>query len=234
MTALSGDHTTHDPLDIAEVERWVPKPGFRYRGFRLTLKRMIDVTAAGVLLLGLAPLLGALALAVRASSAGPVLFRQVRIGRNGRPFTILKFRTMHADAERLLREDPELWDRYLTGGFKLSLADDPRVTRLGSLLRRTSLDELPQLANVLRGEMSMVGPRPVLAEELDQYGRFRSAYLLAIPGLTGAWQVSGRDAVRFPGRAMLDAAYLDEWSLLGDLSILARTVPVALTARGVT
>ena len=241
MTTLSGDPSTEpsglgalDPLDTSGAVRWAPKPGCRYRGFRLTLKRMIDVTVAGVLLIGLAPVFGVLALAVRVSSPDPIVFRQVRIGRNGRPFIILKFRTMQVDAERSLRQDPELRARYLTGGFKLSLAEDPRVTRLGSILRRTSLDELPQLVNVLRGEMSLVGPRPVLAEELVQYGGYRPAYLLAFPGLTGAWQVSGRDAVRFPGRAMLDAQYLDDWSLAGDLSILARTIPVALTARGVT
>jgi lipopolysaccharide/colanic/teichoic acid biosynthesis glycosyltransferase len=248
MTTLSGDQSVEqaaptlapeqvvdlrDPCDEPRVPSWIPRSGCRYRGVRLAIKRVVDVTAASALLLGLTPVLGVLALAVRVSSPGPIFFRQVRIGRGGRPFTILKFRTMHADAEARLHESPELRERYLAGGFKLSLDEDPRITRLGSVLRRTSLDELPQLANVVRGEMSLVGPRPVLAEELGQYGEYRSAYLLAFPGLTGAWQVSGRDAVRFPGRAELDAEYLDSWSLTGDLSILARTVPAALTARGV-
>ncbi|MDH4280097.1 MAG: sugar transferase [Acidimicrobiia bacterium] len=196
-------------------------------------KRLLDVVFAGVLLVALAPLLIVLFLGVRASSPGPGLFRQERIGRNGRPFTILKFRSMHADAERRLVEDPDLRRRYLNGGYKLPLDADPRITKLGGFLRRTSFDELPQLWNVLKGEMSLVGPRPVLREELSEYGRYVGAYLVAWPGLTGPWQVAGRDAVRFPLRGRFDADYVDDWSLVADIKILLRTIPSAIRARGV-
>jgi lipopolysaccharide/colanic/teichoic acid biosynthesis glycosyltransferase len=196
-------------------------------------KRLVDLVVATVLIIAFAPLLVAIGFAVRLSSPGPAVYRQVRVGRHGQPFTIFKFRTMQADAEERLCRDRELRARYLAGGFKLATGEDPRITRLGAILRKTSLDELPQLLNVLRGEMSLVGPRPVLAEELAQYGPYRRAYLLAFPGMTGAWQVAGRDAVRFPRRAALDARYVENWSLLGDLAILLRTVPAALAARGV-
>jgi lipopolysaccharide/colanic/teichoic acid biosynthesis glycosyltransferase len=223
-----------DASDTAATQhRWRPADDCRYRGARLRAKRLLDLVIATGLLVVAIPLLAIIGLAVAVSSPGPVIYRQTRVGRHDTRFRIRKFRTMHADADERLRRDPELRARYLAGGFKLSLAEDPRITRLGALLRKTSLDELPQLVNVIRGEMSLVGPRPVVPEELEQYGPYRAAYLEVYPGLTGAWQVSGRDAVRFPGRAMLDAEYLDGWSLGGDLRILALTIPAALTARGV-
>ncbi|MEL7155970.1 MAG: sugar transferase [Actinomycetota bacterium] len=217
----------------AERSVWAPSPSCRYGGLRLVAKRLLDLTVAIPMLVASAPLLAMVSLAVRVDSGGPVLYRQVRVGRHGRRFTILKFRTMHIDADSRLRSDPDLWRRYLDGGFKLSLEEDPRVTRIGALLRKTSLDELPQLLNVIRGDMSMVGPRPVIPEELEQYGRLLPAYLMASPGLTGAWQVAGRDAVRFPGRAQLDADYVERWSLAADIGIIMRTVPAAISARDV-
>lgn len=247
-TPLSGDHSSEQlnasilaenrpgpsAPGIGRVnETWTPRPGHRYCGHRLAVKRLIDLVGAGSILVVATPLLALIALAIRLSSPGPAVYRQVRVGRGGQRFTILKFRTMHDNADRQLRKDPELWDRYVGGGFKLALNDDPRITRLGAVLRKASLDELPQLVNVVRGDMSLVGPRPVVPEELEQYGAYLDAYLLAMPGVTGAWQVAGREAVRFPGRARLDAEYLDEWSLGRDLCILLRTVPATLTARDV-
>lgn len=227
--------TTIDRVEWASAgdSLWQPRRGYRYRGRRLMAKRLLDVVFAASLLVALIPLLIVLFVGVRAGSPGPGLFRQERIGRNGRPFTILKFRSMHTDAERRLVEDPELRRRYLNGGYKLPLDADPRITKLGAILRRTSLDELPQLWNVLKGEMSLVGPRPVLREELNEYGRYVGAYLIAWPGLTGPWQVAGRDAVRFPLRGRFDAEYVDDWSLVVDIKILLRTIPSAIRARGV-
>lgn len=214
-------------------DAWVPHVGFRYGGKRLLIKRAIDKMAAGIALVLLAPVFGAIALAIKLTSRGPVLFRQQRIGRWGIPFTIVKFRTMHADAEERLRADAQLWHRYVANDFKLEADEDPRVTRLGQWLRKTSLDELPQFLNIWHGEMSLVGPRPVIAEELESYGPWVEAYLHVYPGLTGIWQVEGRNDVTYPERALLDVRYADEWTLRGDLSLAARTLPAVLTSSGV-
>lgn len=212
---------------------WTASPRCRYRGGRLVVKRLLDLVVALVLLIAVSPILVVITAIVWLQSDGPAFYRQERVGRHGRRFTIIKFRTMHVDADSRLQTDPDLRNRYLDGGFKLSLDEDPRITRVGVVLRKTSLDELPQLVNVVRGDMSMVGPRPVIPEELEQYGDLLPAYLMATPGLTGAWQVAGRDAVRFPGRAELDATYVESWSLAGDIGIMLRTLPAAISGRGV-
>lgn len=240
--AHSVDHTPQPegrashPIVVAEQReagRWQPRADFRYKGRRLVVKRVFDVAASLLLVVLLAPLLLVIYLSVRATSDGPGLFRQERVGRNGRSFRIVKFRSMYVDAERRLVDDQDLRARYLNGGYKLPLDTDPRITRFGSFLRRSSLDELPQLWNVVKGEMSLVGPRPVLKEELSAYQGYVDAYLLARPGLTGPWQVAGRDAVRFPLRGRFDAEYVDDWSLTTDVVILIRTIPAAIRARGV-
>ena len=196
-------------------------------------KRALDVTVSLALLLFTAPLLLVIALAVKAQDGGPVLFRHTRCGRGGRAFSLWKFRTMRVDAaERLaglLAEDPHAEAEWVR---TRKLRRDPRVTRLGRFLRRSSLDELPQLLNILRGDMSIVGPRPVMAEELARYGPAAPLMRAARPGVTGLWQVSGRNDLDFETRVRLDAAYVRGWSFLGDVVILARTVPVVLTARG--
>jgi lipopolysaccharide/colanic/teichoic acid biosynthesis glycosyltransferase len=194
-------------------------------------KRTVDL-ALGVPLLVLAtPLLLALALAVRCSSRGPALFCQERPGRDGRPFTIRKFRTMHQGAEDELRTDPELAAAFAANGFKL--ADDPRVTRVGRFLRRTSLDELPQLLNVVGGSMSLVGPRPVLTEQaVDLYGDRIDRYFAVKPGLTGLWQVSGRSSLTHDERAELDISYVEGWDVGTDVILLARTIPAVVSGRG--
>lgn len=213
--------------------RWQPRLGHRYRGSRLMLKRLLDVVGAFLLLVALSPVLVATGVAIRLTSPGPALFRQCRVGQSGRHFRIVKFRSMKVDAERQLETDDELRTRYLNDGYKLPLHDDPRITRLGRILRKTSIDELPQLWNVLKGEMSLVGPRPVVPDELAEYRGYVHAYLMARPGLSGLWQVAGRDAVQFPHRARMDAEYIDGWSLRKDVAILLRTVPAAARARGV-
>lgn len=171
-------------------------------------------------------------LAVRLTSRGPVVFGQERVGLGGRHFTMYKFRTMHREAEAQLRDDRRLWDEYVANGFKVPAELDRRVTRVGRFLRCSSLDELPQFVNVVLGHMSLVGPRPVVPDEIENYGDRRELYLSVRPGLTGAWQVNGRSTVDYPDRVELDATYVQTWSLWQDVKILARTPLVVLGARG--
>ncbi|MGC9239971.1 MAG: undecaprenyl-phosphate galactose phosphotransferase WbaP [Acidithiobacillus sp.] len=197
------------------------------------VKRVFDVLTAAALTLLLSPLLLWIAWRIRAEDGGPVLFRQERVGRNGKPFWCLKFRSMVPDAEARLQqyllEKPALAAEY-QHNFKLR--DDPRITRIGRFLRRSSLDELPQLFNVLRGEMSLVGPRPLLARELSRYGDNIALYTLVNPGITGLWQVSGRSETSFADRSNLDAWYVRNWTLWYDIVILLRTVRVVFRREG--
>lgn len=163
---------------------------------------------------------------------GPVFFRQVRVGAGGELFSMLKFRSMRADAEALLRAHEGLHDRYVANGHKLRREDDPRITAVGRVLRKFSLDEFPQFVNVLRGDMALVGPRPVLPSEMPIYGGQVDAYLLARPGITGAWQVSGRSHLSYTDRVSLDGDYFDGWSHARDLAILVRTPLAVLCCRG--
>ncbi len=185
------------------------------------------------LVLVLSPVLLAVLLAIRITDPGPVFFGHYRVGRGGRLIKVLKFRSMRVDAQQrlaeLLASDVQAraeWER----DFKLS--NDPRVTRTGRFLRRSSLDELPQLFNVLKGEMRLVGPRPITAQELRRYGSARWHYLSVTPGVTGLWQVSGRNELSYAERVELDRYYVDNRSLLLDASILCRTVLVVTTGRG--
>ncbi len=193
-------------------------------------KRILDVFAAVVLILLLLPAMLAAAIAVKLTSRGPLLFRQRRVGQGGREFRMLKFRTMRADAEARLAQDPRLRDLYLASSHKIPNALDPRLTRVGRWLRTWSMDELPQLFNVLVGHMSLVGPRPVTRWQLTEYQEHVGDYLALRPGLTGLWQVSGRSEVKFPARAEMDADYHARCSPWTDLAILART-PVAVISR---
>jgi exopolysaccharide biosynthesis polyprenyl glycosylphosphotransferase len=186
-------------------------------------KAILDRVVALVALVVLSPLLLVIAVMVRRESAGPALFRQQRIGKDGKPFTIYKFRSMAADAEDRLRRDG-LWETYVENGYKMPNGRDPRVTKLGAVLRRTSLDELPQFLNAANGTMSLVGPRPVVPDELECYEDLRSVYTSLRPGITGYWQVNGRSDIGFPERADLDAYYFDNRSLRVDLRILFRTI----------
>jgi lipopolysaccharide/colanic/teichoic acid biosynthesis glycosyltransferase len=169
------------------------------------------------------------ALAVRATSPGPVLFRQVRCGLYGRRFAMLKFRTMHADAEQ---RKADLLELNEMDGPVFKLRDDPRVTPVGRVLRRWSLDELPQLWNVLWGDMSIVGPRPPVPEEVAQYAVFERRRLSMRPGLTCLWQVMGRNSIGFADWVKLDLRYIDRWSLASDLRILLQTIPAVLRGTG--
>ena len=195
-------------------------------------KRIFDTLVALVLIVLLSPLLLLLSLLLL-GDGGKVIFSQKRVGKNGRPFNCLKFRTMALDAEDqlklLLAQSPEhklQWEK------DQKLKDDPRVSALGGFLRRTSLDELPQLFNVLQGQMSLVGPRPIVEAELQRYGSDASYYLMVRPGMTGLWQVNGRNDLDYESRVYLDTWYVKNWSLWYDLVILIKTIRTALSSKG--
>lgn len=196
---------------------------------KLAVKRVLDVAGAALGLLLAAPLLALAAVAIRLDSPGPILFRQVRCGKNGRQFVMYKLRTMYVDAET---RKPTLQGLNEMDGPVFKMKRDPRVTRVGAWLRRFSIDEIPQIWNVLRGQMSLVGPRPSLPMEVVEYRTFERRRLSMRPGLTCLWQVSGRNEIGFDDWVRLDLEYIDTWSLRNDLEILLRTVPAVLSGSG--
>ena len=198
------------------------------RAFALAMKRIFDVAVASAALVVLSPALLLVAVAVLAADGRPIVFHQERVGLHGRAFGLLKFRSMVRDAES---RRGELADRNLVQGRAFKMNNDPRITPLGRFLRRTSLDELPQLINVLRGEMSLVGPRPPLADEVVGYDLWHRRRLSMKPGITGLWQVRGRRDPNFDRWVADDLEYIDRWSLWLDLKIIARTIPAALEGR---
>jgi len=200
-----------------------------FEGIDFVVKRIFDIVGAMLLLLVLAPVLAAIALAIRLDSHGSVLFYSLRPGIGGRPFRCLKFRTMREGSESL---QDELEQHNEMGGAIFKIRADPRVTRVGTLLRRWSLDELPQLLNVLRGEMSLVGPRPLPQRDYDRLEDWHRKRYLVLPGLTGLWQVSGRSELDFDELVRLDFLYLERWSVFLDLTILMKTIPAVLRSRG--
>jgi exopolysaccharide biosynthesis polyprenyl glycosylphosphotransferase len=200
-----------------------------FEGVDFALKRSFDVIGATLLLVLLSPLLLAIVLAVRLSSRGPVVFHSTRRGIGQRPFRCLKFRTMHTDAEQRQADLEELNE---ASGALFKIRQDPRLTPVGRLLRRFSLDELPQLVNVLRGEMSLVGPRPLPERDYEMLEDWHRKRYLVLPGITGLWQVSGRAELDFDDLVHLDFLYLERWSLALDLTILLKTIPAVLSQRG--
>ena len=242
---MSAIHDSFQPADTRTVGSaatgsfgrlgLVPDVDLRSRctGWRSVAKRVLDVVLGALVLAVFLPLMVVLAILIKLGSPGPVMFRQQRVGRGGVAFDILKFRTMHTDSTARLAADAELLKRYEDNDFKLPIGEDPRITPLGRILRRSSLDELPQLLNVLRGQMSLVGPRPVLEDELVNYGPWVAAYTAVRPGITGRWQTEGRNTIRYPERAELDSAYVRDYQLRGDIKILFRTIPAVLTRDGV-
>ncbi len=193
------------------------------------LKGVVDRTVGSLLLLCAAPLLGVMMVLIQLDSRGAPLFKQARVGRDGKQFTMYKLRTMHLDAERLLIT---LVDQNEGAGVLFKMQNDPRVTRMGRLLRRTSMDELPQLINVVKGQMSLVGPRPALPCEVAEYDEIERRRLAVKPGMTGAWQVSGRSNLDWDTSISLDLDYVDNWRISDDLRIGLRTVGAVMGARG--
>jgi exopolysaccharide biosynthesis polyprenyl glycosylphosphotransferase len=228
LVDVAGGRTTIRPVDGLPMLH-VEHP--RLTGPRWLIKALSDRLGAVVALVALTPLLAVCALAIRFDrhSPGPVLFRQIRVGRHGRPFVMYKFRTMRDDAEDLLADLRALNEH---DGVLFKLREDPRISRIGGFLRRYSLDELPQLVNVLRGEMSLVGPRPPLPDEVAAYPEDMRRRLVVKPGLTGLWQVSGRADLPWEEAMRLDLRYVENWTLTLDLIILMRTASAVMRAGG--
>ncbi|MFE6735672.1 sugar transferase [Microbacterium sp. NPDC057650] len=226
LTDVAGPRMTFQPVDglpLIQVE--MPS----YQGGRHLLKRALDVTVATVALIPIALITPVLALLIKVDNAGPVFFFQERVGRDGRTFRMVKFRSMRTDAEKQLAA---LKEQNEGAGVLFKMKDDPRVTRVGRVLRKLSLDELPQFWNVLTGDMSVVGPRPPLRSEVDAYEQIVYRRLYLKPGITGLWQVSGRSDLSWEESVRLDLRYVENWSVLGDLQIMWRTAKVMIQPSG--
>jgi exopolysaccharide biosynthesis polyprenyl glycosylphosphotransferase len=232
------------PDEPKEKVDGVSRTGFgepALKGAGLVAKRTMDLFLSLLVLIVFAPLYALIALLVRMYSPGPILFKQIRAGKDGRPFTFYKFRTMRHDIDVTLHRE---YATNFIGGKELRLKDersdkkiykmpnDPRVTSIGRILRKTSLDELPQIFNVIRGDMSIVGPRPPIAYELTIYKEWHKRRLRAKPGITGLWQVSGRSSVPFHDMVLLDLYYINRWSLPLDVEIIMKTIPVVFSGKG--
>lgn len=208
----------------------------KYVGVRLSylfFKRTLDLVGAVIGLVLSSPLFLIISLLyLRGSQKGPVFFKQKRIGQFGKPFYIYKFRSMIVNAENVLKSNRILYRKYLDNSYKLEPKEDPRITKVGLFLRKTSLDELPQLINVLKGEMSLVGPRPVVKEELKEYKEDRRMFLSAKPGLTGNWQVCGRSEIEYPERCNVELYYIRNQSIGFDFKIIFKTVLTVITKKG--
>jgi exopolysaccharide biosynthesis polyprenyl glycosylphosphotransferase len=226
MRDISSSRISVRPLGPYPVMCVEPVAQFSWRRIA---KRIFDVVVASVGLVLVSPILLVSAIAIRVTSGKGVIFRQQRVGKDGVPFELYKLRTMVHDAEERLAE---LQAMNEAAGPMFKMKDDPRVTRVGRFLRATSIDELPQLFNVIRGEMSLVGPRPALPNEADQWDDALWERLRVQPGITGMWQVSGRYTASLETYARLDLYYVDNWSLVTDLAILVRTVGVVLKRHG--
>jgi lipopolysaccharide/colanic/teichoic acid biosynthesis glycosyltransferase len=200
-----------------------------FDGVDFAIKRIFDLVAATLLIVALAPLMTLAAIAIKITSRGPVLYRSMRPGIGGRPFPCLKFRTMVQGAEHL---QERLEEHNEVGGALFKIREDPRVTRVGRFLRRWSLDELPQLFNVIRGQMSLVGPRPLPQRDYDRLDDWHRKRYLVLPGMTGLWQVSGRSELDFDELVRLDFLYLERWSVFLDLTIMLKTIPAVFRTRG--
>jgi exopolysaccharide biosynthesis polyprenyl glycosylphosphotransferase len=193
------------------------------------LKRATDLVIASLALIGLSPIILAIAVAVKLDSPGPIIYRRRVLGARGKPFDAFKLRTMVINGDEVLAQHPELAEELR---LNMKLKDDPRVTRTGKWLRKLSLDELPQLFNVLLGQMSLVGPRMITPEEADRYGRGQMNLVTVKPGITGLWQVSGRSEISYPERVQIDMSYIRNYSLWLDLALLVRTLPAVLKKTG--
>lgn len=218
----------------------IPRPSPATRSYRVA-KRALDLAVGTLALVVLSPVLAVIALLVRVTSSGPAIFRQTRIGQFGQPFTVYKFRTMYQAADsRLHQAYVEAYVRgqvqtppdAAAGDAPFKLASDPRITPLGRFLRRSSLDELPQLFNILKGEMSLVGPRPDVPYSVSLYNDWHKQRLAALPGITGLWQVKGRGRVSFDEMVRLDCEYVETQSLWLDVEILIKTIPAVLSMKG--
>lgn len=202
----------------------------QYRTTTYVIKRIIDIVLSAVALIVSSPIMLGVAIAIKLDDGGPVLFKQTRVGIHGKPFTMYKFRSMVTNAEEIKAKLAA--ESGQTNRFIFKLKDDPRITKVGKFIRKTSLDEFPQFFNVFKGDMSLVGPRPALPDEVARYGSLYSTRLLVKPGITGPWQVSGRSDLSQEQSEFLDVSYIENWSITGDLAILAKTVMVVFRGTG--
>lgn len=220
---------TDNQINKSEKQTIIRNQRYSYIFF----ERLTDILGAVIGLILALPLIVVICtLYLFEDTKGPIFFRQVRVGKNGVNFDIYKFRSMAVDAQRRLKADPALYRKYIENNYKLDPEEDPRITRLGRFLRKTSLDELPQLINVLKGEMSLVGPRPVIEEELEEYKDKIDKFLSVKPGVTGYWQVSGRSDVGYPERVDLELYYVNKQSITFDIKILLKTVLIVILKKG--
>lgn len=195
-------------------------------------KRMIDILGALVGLILCSPIIVIVSLVIFVTDGRPIFFSQERLGLGGETFHIFKFRSMRRDAEEILRGNRAIYNKYISNNYKLPEGEDPRITRIGLFLRKTSLDELPQFWNVLIGDMSLVGPRPIVRNELNEYGNKSNLFLRMKPGITGVWQVSGRSDLKYPERADVELSYLEKQRLAFDIAVLFRTVYCVFKRKG--
>lgn len=199
----------------------------------LIAKRLIDVVFALLGLIILSPIFLIVFVILKIDSpASPAFFKQERVGRYGKPFAIYKFRSMVPNAEAILKADPELYQKYVDNGYKLPKREDPRITSLGAFLRRSSIDELPQFWNMLRGDMSLVGPRPIVTEELKEYGDQVDLFLSVRPGALGLWQASGRSLIEYPERTKIELEYVANAGFWYDIGIVFRNVIAIFKSEG--
>lgn len=222
---------------VAANKRKQPEPAGVSEPFRDSAayalgKRLIDLAVSAISLAAFSPLMALIACAIKIESRGSVLFGHERLGKHGRTFRCLKFRTMREGAQQELLLNPELKRRYVENDYKIPLDDDPRITRVGRFLRKSSLDELPQLFNVLFGSMSLVGPRPIVREELHWYGGSSDEFLSVTPGITGVWQIQGRSRIPYPQRTEVELEGIRMRSFWRDLKVLILSIPAVIIARG--
>ncbi|OFC88925.1 undecaprenyl-phosphate galactose phosphotransferase RfbP [Bacillus thuringiensis] len=227
MIYLDSREIVSEPLEGSTLE--VKKSS----GIYLCLKRTMDLIGAIVGLIIFSPIFLLISiLYMTGDNKGPIFFKQIRMGKNGKEFYIYKFRSMIVNAEEKLKRNEILYRKYIDNNYKLEPSEDPRITKVGQFLRKTSLDELPQFLNVLKGDMSLVGPRPVVQEELIEYGKRKDEFLSVKPGLTGYWQVSGRSDVGYPERVELELHYIYNCSILFDMKIIFLTMVHVIMRKG--
>ena len=219
--------------DLSKADYAAPQNAGVEKREKCALKRSTDLLLALTACIFLLPVPIPIAVKIRLSDGGPAIFKQKRVGKDGREFLCFKFRSMHVDAKeqlaKLLERDPRARAEWKA---TQKLENDPRITKLGNFLRKSSLDELPQLLNIIKGDMSIVGPRPIVRGEIEKYGAYFEHYVSVRPGLTGLWQVSGRSETTYEERVALDVTYVNERSYISDLKIIAMTVPAVLMSDG--
>jgi len=227
--SLIAEKKTENVISVSSKKKPEPRGSQQY----FFLKRCVDITGALIGLVITSPIFIVISmLYLVGENKGPVFFCQTRVGQNGRLFKIYKFRSMIVNAEVVLKNDKVLFEKYLKNNYKLEPEEDPRITTLGEFLRKTSLDELPQLINVLKGDMSLVGPRPVIQEELKEYGNRLEDFLAVKPGVTGYWQICGRSNVGYPERADLEFYYIDHKGIKMDVTIFVKTLLLVISRKG--